>query len=306
MTVIFASAAVAIAIALLVYSLFSRRAVANVLQGPDGGARVSVTNVRELQLSQGAGNRLVGPAFRRFGDWAQRVSPQGRVENLHRQLELAGLTQHYPVEQVLILKFLLGGAMAAAWLLTPLRAVPYAIAVGPLSVLIFFFLPEYFIVKTATTRQLRIQRELADSLDQLTMSVEAGLGFEGALERVANAGSGPLNDELKRVLLEMQLGASRTDALRHLADRTNVPDLKSFVFAIVQSEAYGLPIAKVLRVQAAELRDKRRQRAEERAFKIPVLLIMPLAFGIFPALFIVLLGPAAIRIFRDLAPAINP
>jgi tight adherence protein C len=136
--------------------------------------------------------------------------------------------------------------------------------------------------------------------------VEAGLGFEGAIERVVKAGSGPLNDELRRVLLEMQLGASRADALRHLADRTDVPDLKSFVFAIVQSEAYGLPIAKVLRVQASELRDKRRQRAEERALKIPVLLIFPLAFGIFPALFIVLLGPAAIRIFRDLGPAISP
>ena len=108
------------------------------------------------------------------------------------------------------------------------------------------------------------------------------------------------------MLLEMQLGASRTEALRHLADRSTVPDLKSFVFAIIQSEGYGLPIAQVLRVQAAELRDKRRQRAEERALKIPVLLIFPLAFGIFPALFIVLLGPAAIRIFRDLGPAINP
>ncbi len=306
MTVIFASAAVAAAFALLVYTLFSRRKVANVLQTADGVSRVAVADVRELQLSQGAGRRLVGPAFSRFGEWAQRISPQGRVESLHRQLVLAGLAQRYPVEQILILKFVLGGAATAAWLFTPFRTIPFAILVGPLTILIFFFLPEYFILRTARDRQLRIQRELADTLDQVTMSVEAGLGFEGALERVAQSGSGPFNDELKRMLLEMQLGASRSDALRNLADRTDVPDLKSFVFAIVQSEAYGLPIAQVLRVQAAELRDKRRQRAEERAFKIPVLLIMPLAFGIFPALFIVLLGPAAIRIFRDLAPAINP
>jgi tight adherence protein C len=184
--------------------------------------------------------------------------------------------------------------------------VAFAVPLAVLTVFIFFFLPDNFIIKRAQARQLAIEHDLADSLDQVTMSVEAGLGFEGAIERVVGAGSGPLNDELRRVLLEMQLGASRSDALRHLADRTDVPDLKSFVFAIVQSEAYGLPIAQVLRVQASELRDKRRQRAEERALKIPVLLIFPLAFGIFPALFIVLLGPAAIRIFRDLGPSISP
>jgi tight adherence protein C len=228
------------------------------------------------------------------------------VEALYRQLELAGLTNRYPVELVLLVKFALAAGILVLWLFTPLRGVQYSLLVGLLTTFIGFFLPDYLILKRAEARQLVIQRDLADSLDQITMSVEAGLGFEGAVERVVGAGSGPLNDELRRMLLEMQLGASRSDALRQLADRTNVPDLKSFVFAIVQSEAYGLPIAQVLRVQAAELRDKRKQRAEERALKIPVLLIFPLAFGIFPALFIVLLGPAAIRIFRDLGPALNP
>jgi tight adherence protein C len=305
MTVILGSAAVAFALVGLIYTVSSRRAPRNVLLSPDG-TPTAVPDVRALHLSQGAGQRVVTPALRGFAERIRRISPQGRVESLYRQLELAGLTNRYPVELVLLTKFALGALVLVAWLFTPLRGVAYSILLAGLTTLIAFFLPDYLILRTAESRQLQIQQDLADSLDQVTMSVEAGLGFEGAVERVVGAGSGPLNDELRRMLLEMQLGASRSDALRHLADRTNVPDLKSFVFAIVQSEAYGLPIAKVLRVQASELRDKRRQRAEERALKIPVLLIFPLAFGIFPALFIVLLGPAAIRIFRDLGPAINP
>jgi len=305
MTVILGSAAVAFALVGLIYAVSSRRAPHNVLLSPDG-TPTAVPDVRALHLSQGAGQRVVTPALRGFAERIRRISPQGRVESLYRQLELAGLTNRYPVELVLLAKFALGALVLVAWLFTPLREIPYSILLAGLTTLIAFFLPDYLILKTAESRQLEIQQDLADSLDQVTMSVEAGLGFEGAVERVVGAGSGPLNDELRRMLLEMQLGASRSDALRHLADRTNVPDLKSFVFAIVQSEAYGLPIAKVLRVQASELRDKRRQRAEERALKIPVLLIFPLAFGIFPALFIVLLGPAAIRIFRDLSPTLNP
>jgi len=303
MTVLLGSAAVAFALVGLLYSVSSRRAPRNVLQLD--GSSSSVPDVRQLHLTQGAGQRVVGPAVRGLAQKVRQVSPQGRVEALHRQVELAGLTSRFPVELVLLLKFVLGGGVLALFLLTPLREIPFAIPLTALATFIFFFLPDSYVQKKAQARQLHIQHDLADSLDQITMSVEAGLGFEGAMERVVAAGSGPLNEELRRVLLEMQLGASRSDSLRHLADRTDVADLKSFVFAIVQSEAYGLPIAQVLRVQAAELRDKRRQRAEERALKIPVLLIFPLAFGIFPALFIVLLGPAAIRMFRDLSPALS-
>lgn len=305
MTVILGSAAVAFALVGAVYFLSSRRAPRNVLHGPEG-TPIVVPNVRELHLAQGAGERLVGPGLRNLADIIRRISPVGRVDALHRQLVYAGLASRLTVEVALLIKFGAAVGVALVWLLTPLRSSDFALPLGLLSTFIAFFLPDYIIGKRAQARQLVIQRELADSLDQITMSVEAGLGFEGAIERVATAGTGPMNEEFRRMLLEMQLGASRTEALRHMADRSTVPDLKSFVFAIIQSEGYGLPIAQVLRVQAAELRDKRKQRAEERALKIPVLLIFPLAFGIFPALFIVLLGPAAIRIFRDLGPALNP
>ena len=305
MTVILGSAEIAFAVVGLIYAVSGRRAPRNVLLGPSGSP-APVPDVRELHLSQGAGERLLGPAARGIAERVRRISPQGRVEALHRQLEYAGLTTRFPLELVLLAKFAAGAATLALWLLTPLRGVDYVILLAPLTTLMAFYLPDYVVARKAATRQATMERDLADSLDQITMSVEAGLGFEGAIERVVGTGTGPLNDELRRMLLEMQLGAPRSDALRNLADRTDVPDLKSFVFAIVQSEAYGLPIARVLRVQAAELRDKRKQRAEERALKIPVLLIFPLAFGIFPALFVVLLGPAAIRIFRDLSPVLNP
>lgn len=307
MTVIIAAAAIAAAIPLLLYSVGSQRGETNVLEIPEGGSAsdARVTDVRQLMLQQGAGERLVGPSIRSWSGRLRQLSPQGWVESLDRRLELAGLTHRYPVEQLLMTKFVVAALVFVIFVFTPLRATPVALPLALLLVPIAFFLPDYFISKRAGARQLQIQKALPDNLDQITMSVEAGLGFEGALERVVQAGEGPLTDELRRVLKEMQLGVSRADALRNLADRTDVPDLKSFVFAVVQSEEYGLPIARVLRVQAAELRDKRRSRAEERALKIPVLLIMPLAFGIFPALFIVLLGPAAIRIYRDLAPALS-
>jgi tight adherence protein C len=163
-----------------------------------------------------------------------------------------------------------------------------------------FVIPDAIAARRGRKRQEQIQLEMPDTLDQVTMSVEAGIGFEAALARTARTGEGPLAAEINRTLREIQLGIRRDEALRKMADRTDVPDLDSFVLAVVQSEDYGIPIGKVLRVQSDELRDKRRQRAEERALKIPVLLIFPLVFCIFPAMFIVLLGPAAISIMNTL------
>jgi len=154
------------------------------------------------------------------------------------------------------------------------------------------------LINKAKERKKTIQQALPDTLDQITISVEAGLGFEAAMARAARTGEGPLNEELARALSEIQLGAARHDALRGLVDRTHVPELRHFVLAILQAETYGLPVAHVLRVQAKELRVKRRQRAEERALKIPVKIVFPLAICILPTLFIVILGPAAIRMFE--------
>jgi len=150
--------------------------------------------------------------------------------------------------------------------------------------------------QAAYNRSDRIRRELPDALDLLSISVEAGLGFDAALSQVARNTQGPLADEFFRVLQEMQIGTGRSDAMRALGERTNVTELRGFVTAMVQADAFGIPIANVLRVQAREMRIKRSQRAEELAQKVPVKILFPLIFCILPALFIVILGPAAITI----------
>jgi tight adherence protein C len=151
----------------------------------------------------------------------------------------------------------------------------------------------------AANRQRAIQRQLADVMDLLTISVEAGLGFEAALSQVTKNVPGALSEEFARLLQEVQIGVSRTEAFRHLGERTNVPELQSFVLSMIQADLFGVSIANVLRAQSRELRQKRRQRAEEIAQKIPVKLLFPMIFLVLPALFIVVLGPGAIKIYQQ-------
>jgi tight adherence protein C len=141
-----------------------------------------------------------------------------------------------------------------------------------------------------------MQRELPDAIDLMTISVESGLGFDAAVQQVATNTDGPLADEFARVLREMQIGQGRSDALRALSERTTVPEVRTFVSAMVQADAFGIPIAQVLRVQSSEIRVKRRQRAEQKAQQVPVKITIPLIFTILPCLFIAVMGPAVISI----------
>ncbi len=159
-----------------------------------------------------------------------------------------------------------------------------------------FHAPGLYLYQRGYDRSEQVRRALPDALDLLTISVEAGLGFDAAVQQVAQNTEGPLAEELARVLREMQLGQGRAAALRALADRSNVPELRAFVGAMVQADSLGIPIAQVLRVQSSEIRVKRRQRAEEKAQQVPVKMTIPLIFCILPALFIVVLGPAALTI----------
>ncbi len=145
-------------------------------------------------------------------------------------------------------------------------------------------------------RAEQLQRDLPDAIDLLTISVESGLGFDAAVQQVARNTEGPLAEEFSRVLREMQIGQGRADALRALGERTNVPDMRSFVGAMVQADSFGIPVAQVLRVQSAEMRVKRRQRAEEKAQQVPVKITIPLIFCILPTLFIAVMGPAVLSI----------
>ena len=150
-----------------------------------------------------------------------------------------------------------------------------------------------------------MQRALPDALDLLTISVESGLGFDAALSQVARNTEGPLSAEFARVLQEMQIGLGRGPALRALGERTNVPELRGFVSSMVQADAFGIPIAQVLRVQSSEIRTKRRQRAEEQAQKVAIKILIPLIFCILPCLFIAVLGPAAISIMDSFSGTLN-
>jgi tight adherence protein C len=299
--ILFAALAVSASIPILWWSLAADRKGAGIVNDPHSPSGQTI-NARQLVLEQGASSRVVKPAITSLGATLLRLSPVGWIESLRRRLMLEGHSgDTYALERTLVLKFVLGtlGLVIGLFVFSNASGIQQ-LAITILLIGFGFFIPDAIIARRGTSRQNEIQLEMPDTLDQLTMSVEAGLGFEAALGRAARSGDGPLAQEFSRTLREVQLGVPRNDALRQLADRTDVPDLDSFVLAVVQSEEYGIPIGPVLRVQSDELRDKRRERAEERALKIPVLLIFPLAFCIFPSIFIVLLGPAAIRIFDTL------
>jgi tight adherence protein C len=174
------------------------------------------------------------------------------------------------------------------------------VVLTPLLGFVGYYLPEWILRSRSGKRQKSIQRALPDALDLMSITVEAGLGFDAALERVSREMGGPLGEELYRVVQEMRLGKGRGEALRDLASRTTVEELKSFVLAMVQAEIFGISVSKVLHVQARELRTKRRQRAEEAAQKLPVKIVFPLILCIFPALLTILLGPAAISIYENM------
>ena len=300
-SVIFGAAAVTTSIPLLIWGLGSapRRASRLVHQNLAGNR--TVVDERQTMLETSALQRAVVPMIKSLAVRGRRLTPAGWVESLEHRLQLVGSPRRWPIERVLALKLILGiaGALIAIYMLandiTALNVV-MAIFAGFGA----FFAPDLIIWGRAQERQQAIQLALPDTLDQMTISVEAGLGFDAALKRSADAGDGPLPDELHRTLGELKLGASRRQAFQNMAGRTNVPELKHFVFAVLQADEYGLPIAQVLRIQAAELRVKRRQRAEERALKMPVKIVFPLVTCIFPSLFIILLGPAFIRISRAL------
>ena len=167
-----------------------------------------------------------------------------------------------------------------------------------LAAALFILGPDAVLNRQVEERLYEIRRRLPDVMDLLVISVEAGLGFEQALDRTISAVPGPLTEEFSRMLGEVRAGASRADAMRALDARTNVPEIRSFVLAILQADTFGVSIGRVLRAQADEMRIKRRQLAQERAQKAPVKMLIPMVFCIFPALFVIVLGPAAINIYN--------
>jgi tight adherence protein C len=257
------------------------------------------TDVRARELAAPARTRLIFPGMRRVAAAARRLTPAGVTERLREELVYAGSPAGWDAERVLVAKLLLAVSLAVlgfsfgvAQFTQPILAFLTAAGGGFLG----WYVPEWIVRSRATARQDEIARALPDSLDLLSITVEAGLGFDAALQRVSLEMGGPLGQELYRVVQEMRLGKSRQAALRGLSERTNVPALREFVLAMIQADTFGIAISQVLQVQADELRLKRRQAIEEKAQRVPVKMIFPLVMCILPATFIVLAGPAVLRI----------
>ncbi len=268
---------------------------------PTGVARSLAIIERQITHHEVARNelptrdRLIEPIFARTRALGYRLSPSGSSQRLAKLLDQAGNPPGWTPEKVL-------GAKGAGLIL----GVLLGLAIGRLSVAGFvwmvilgalgLFLPDLLVYNAGLRRQDELRRGLADALDMLTVCVEAGQGFDGALAHVARATTGPVAGEFARVMSEIQIGRPRGEAFQGLGERTTIPEIRNFVSALVQADRLGLPIASVLREQSKEMRIARRQAAEERAQKVPVKILFPLIFCIFPAIFVVILGPAVVRI----------
>ena len=245
--------------------------------------------------------RVVEPAMRAPVQQLRRLMPTSMLKGVEESLMLAG--EPMAVNSFLALRLV---SLVGFIILPLLLVVASGAGITPMTLLVILsfgvagvLLPQMWLKQRVSQRQGVIIRSLPDAFDLITTCVEAGLGLDAALGRVAEKVEGPFADELSRTLREISLGRLRRDALRELGERTGVPDLIAFVNAVIQAESMGSSVGTVLRVQSDQLRVRRRQRAEEQAYKAPVKMIFPLVLFIFPSLFIVILGPAAITIMRD-------
>ena len=253
-------------------------------------------NLSRTQLNPGEEATKVSE----FSALARHLVSGTYAAKLDRLLAMAGRPSSWPLDRIIVSKpisaLVLGGLGSLAFLMSPVLQL-FILAIVLLA--LGFFLPDLLVYNAGIKRQEAIQLELPNVLDQLLISVEAGLGFESAMARVASNSPGPMAQEMSRALQEMQLGRSRAETYMALAERSSVADLKSFVRAVIQADRYGIGIVRVLKVQASQMRVKRRQRAEEKAMKLPVKVLFPLLLCIFPVLFIVILGPAVINILQS-------
>lgn len=233
-----------------------------------------------------------------------RLTPKGYAGWLDKLLAKAGRPASLPLERLLIAKPALALVAALISILIVVKSpTNVGILLATFLTALAYFIPDILIHGRGAKRQKAIEEELPNTLDQMLISVEAGLGFEAAMARAGQNGKGPLAEELVRTLQDMQVGRSRKDAYLAMGQRSDVPNLRSFVRSVVQADTYGIALANVLRTQAKQMRIKRRQRAEEKAMKLPVKVLFPLMFCILPVLFIVLIGPAVISVMQNFVGA---
>ena len=264
-------------------------------------------SLEDLELSQPFAERVIYPALRNFSEFASRFTPQNEIQVTALKLELAGNPGRIDAPTLLFGRFIAAAIFAVigfllftfSMLAQPFsRAILYSMGAG----LLGYFFPTMYLDSLIKRRQTEIQKAMPDALDLLTICVEAGLGFEAAMAKVAEKWDNELSAAFGRAIREVQLGKPRRDSLSDMSNRIGLPEMTSFVAAVLQGQELGVSMAKVLRIQADQMRMKRRQRAEQKARQAPVLMHLPRTVFIFPSIFIVLMTPAAVRMMNTAIP----
>jgi tight adherence protein C len=268
-------------------------------------------SLEEIEMSQPFSERILLPGLRRLGEFVLRFTPQASLQSIQHQLDLAGNPRGIdPVSFYaarIIAAVLLGGFVILLGFISAdpnfffsfQSGVPKVLISAAVAALFGFYLPTLLLRSRINRRQDGIIKSMPDALDLLTVCVEAGLGFDQAMQRVSEKWENELSLAFARCIQEIRLGKLRREALRDMADRMGVPDMTSFVAALIQADQLGVSMAKVLRIQSDQMRVRRRQRAEKKAHEAPIKMLIPLAFLIFPSIYIVLLGPAALQVARS-------
>lgn len=292
------------ALLLLAYGVRSGSHAQKVQASLDRLETYDARSFREVELSTPLGERLLGPAISRLATVGGLITPTGRIGRLQTRVEQAGRPWNLDLSGLLAVKVLaLFGVLLAVVVIAAVGVLPvdWVAPVAIVAAIVAYYIPDLLLVSWVRERKRRISRSLPDFLDLLTVTVEAGLGLESAIARIASRVRGPLGEELLITLHHMRIGQTRELALRALADRCGVRELDNFVSSLIQAQKLGTPLGKILRIQAQVIRTSRRQTIELAAQKAPVKMLFPLMVCIFPTLFVVILGPAAIRIYEAFA-----
>lgn len=265
-----------------------------------GGIPEGPRNLHEALLQRSRSERVVKPWLKKLNSMFERTTPTNKIDDLYQLSVTAGIASSWTARRITISRMVCTAAgVIFGWMLfTRLGGITGAL-VGVIVAGMGWRALDVYLTNRARLRQETITRELPDVADQVAISVQAGLSFEQAIRRTVNSTTGPLSDELARFLHDVRLGQARSKAFKAMQDRVDVQDVTSFVRAISQAEKTGVSIADILQIQSDELRERRKQRAEERAMKLPVLMLLPLVTCVLPPLLIVLIGPAVIKVMES-------
>ncbi|MEY2426178.1 MAG: tight adherence protein [Actinomycetota bacterium] len=288
-------------VAWVLLNTLADRAAAEKAMARAVGDSGELSDERELALAASRKDRLLLPFVGGLAQTGHRITPMGVRDKAAKQLRAAGRGSDDDLDRYLALRTL-GIAAVPFTTFFAFKLFKFTLAglaIAGLLALALVVLPSSRVTREAKARQKAISKALPDVLDLLVISIEAGLGFEQALERTIDSVPGALSDEFARMLGEVRAGATRADALRELSDRVDEEDVRRFVLAVLQADKFGVSIGRMLRGQADEVRVARRQRAQEQAQKAPVKMLIPMIFCIFPSIFIVILGPAALNLIEN-------